>query len=111
MDHPPYVCVKGVEKLRFYAEFFAIQPSGHCTYNVRTLCVHCTNRTYNVRTLYVQCPLGSYGLTTLIESIIHSRGTGVIDNHISTIKNNLKLAGGGGGGGGGGWGRLSDSPV
>ena len=38
---------------------FPIEPSGHCTYNVRTLYVHCTNRTYNVRTLYVQCPLGS----------------------------------------------------
>ena len=35
------------------------KPSGHCTYNVRTLYVHCTNGTYNVRTLYVQCPLGS----------------------------------------------------
>ena len=33
-------------------------PSGHCTYNVRTLYVHCTNCSYNVRTLYVQCPLG-----------------------------------------------------
>ena len=37
---------------------FMKYPSGHCTYNVRTLYVHCTNRTYNVRTLYVQCPLG-----------------------------------------------------
>ena len=34
-------------------------------------------------------------------SIFLLRGAGVIDNQISTINNNLKLAGGGGGGGGG----------
>ena len=34
-------------------------PSGHCTYNVRTSYVHCTNCTYNVHTLYVHCPLGN----------------------------------------------------
>ena len=33
-------------------------PSGHCTYNVRTLYVQLVQCTYIVRTLYVQCPLG-----------------------------------------------------
>ena len=35
-------------------------PSGHCTYNVRTLYVHCTNCTYNVRTV----PAGQSWLAT-----------------------------------------------
>ena len=61
------VCVHElVHKLRYdginevYNHICLSFPSGHCTYNVRTLYVQLVQCTYNVRTLYVQCPLGPY---------------------------------------------------
>ena len=48
-----------VKHCKIETVFILRSPSGHCTYNVRTLYVQLVQCTYNVRTLYVQCPLVS----------------------------------------------------